>query len=206
MHVHTASTTLSKVEEALADLLPPEGVRYRQGQTETYDDDLVDLRVHYLGGRDVLAVAVHADHNSEPAPSKDLPEVVRVEHYGPDHRYFETEGGPAMPPDSAGLVEDVRRTWALWFGQDGRPTSLWLYRGADGSVIGNPIHLGGPADLAEQQPARTVTIRRQADGRDRFAFLDDDGHLVGEFVVEPRHVTLVHDRAVPPEWSGVWPE
>lgn len=202
MHVHSAQTTLAKVEEALDKLLPPQGTRSRLGRTETYDDDLIDLRVHYLGGRDVLAVAVHADHDADP-PTVVSEGLIHVEHYGPDHRHFETEGGAAMPPDSAGLIEDARRTWAMWFGQDGRPTSLWLYRAADGSVIGQPIDLAG---TTPSSPARTVTIRRQSDGRDRFAFLDDDGHLVGEYVVDPRHVTLVHDRAVPPEWSGVWPE
>lgn len=202
MHFHTARTTIDKLGETLESLKPPSD--HTDGPYDAPDTDLLDLKVEYLGGRDVLAISVHRDHDRE----RELTVArVRVEEYGPDHRYFEAEGGAAMPPDAAGLVEDVRRTWALWYGQDGRPTTLWLYRDATGAVVGDPIHLASIAPILTPDDgvgpaARTVTIRRKDNGWDRFAFNDDDGHLVAEFTVDPRHVTVVHDRATPPEWIG----
>jgi hypothetical protein len=121
-HTHVVRTTAAKLEADLNSWL--------NRPDDPSAAESTNYQCHHVGGRDWIIILHHSDHPM--GAHKETTPVVHVEFY---------DG--ATEHSIAGLVEDEKSSWILYFDHDGRPVNLWLRRDTTGAVIGEPVTFSG---------------------------------------------------------------
>lgn len=159
-HTHVVRTTAAKLEADLNSWL--------NRPDDPSAAESTNYQCHHVGGRDWVIVLHHSDHPV--GAHKETTPVVHVELY---------DG--ATEHSLAGLVEDEKASWILYFDNDGRPVNMWLRRDTSGAVVGEPITFSGAQ--VDTIPGWDINELRASVGKGHSRNDDDRGYVVSD--VEP---------------------